>query len=64
MTASYSADKRGQRWAVIRTEPSFRGERVTVLGFCVDRAHALKTVAKFKAWQAQGWPYTLKDDRK
>ncbi|AGR89226.1 hypothetical protein X831_gp106 [Pseudomonas phage PAK_P2] len=64
MTASYSAEKRGQRWAVTRTEFGFRGERVTVLGFCVNQAHALKTVAKFKAWQAQGWPYTLKDDRK
>ncbi|WBM36279.1 hypothetical protein [Pseudomonas phage HJ01] len=37
---------------------------MTVLGFCINQTHALKTVAKFRAWQALGWPYTLKDDRK
>uniref|UniRef100_A0AAT9TS48 Uncharacterized protein n=1 Tax=Pseudomonas phage MK TaxID=3015287 RepID=A0AAT9TS48_9VIRU len=63
MTASYSTEKRGQRWAIIRTEPGYRGDRVTVLGFCINQTHALKTVAKFRAWQALGWPYTLKDDR-
>ncbi|WBQ35263.1 hypothetical protein [Pseudomonas phage pPA-3099-2aT.2] len=64
MTVTYSAELRGAKWAIIRTESTFRGETAKVLGFCVNPQHARQTVAKFQAWQAQGWPYQVKDDRK